>query len=82
MGGVPERKIHPYPGRLIIIASANGRILYEREPFVGRISDARYAGRGGKSPAEKLPPMRSGEPASQECCLHSEQVLDVSDDER
>lgn len=32
---------HPYPGRLIIIADARGRILYEREPFSARLFEAK-----------------------------------------
>lgn len=36
-----RRDLHPYPGRLIIIADARGRILYEREPFSARLFEAK-----------------------------------------
>lgn len=57
---------HPYPGRLIIIADARGRILYEREPFSRRLIEAKakhgkenndgvYSGGTGRQDQKKLP---------------------------
>ena len=57
---------HPYPGRLIIIADARGRILYEREPFSARLFEAKakhgkenndgiHSGGAGRQNTKKLP---------------------------